>query len=130
LYKIIIFSPLTTLITMAVDTFHVLDIIEVMEAFLERKRPPEAIRHKVDVGYDIDGQSVIIHEIRSSWEDSSKIIYPEIAKATFVKARNHWKVFWPQADLKWHSYEPDPTVETLADFVMVVEVDEHGCFWG
>lgn len=55
---------------MPADNFQVLDIIEVMEAFLERKRPPEHIRPKLDIGYKIGGQS--IHEIRPFWNDSSK----------------------------------------------------------
>jgi len=115
---------------MAVTNLQVLDIIEVMEGFLERKRPPEHIRSKLDVGYKIEGQSIIIHEIRPSWNDASKIIYPEVAKATFVKAQNHWKVFWLRADLKWHTYDPNPTVKTLKDFVTLVEEDKRACFWG
>jgi hypothetical protein len=115
---------------MAVENLQVLDIIEVMEAFLERERPPEDIRPKLDVGYKIEGQSIVIHEIRPHWIDPTKTIYPEVAKATFVKAKNHWKVFWLRANLKWDPYPPNPTVKTLADFVKLVEEDEHGCFWG
>lgn len=115
---------------MAVENLQVLDIIEVMEAFLERQRPPEHIRPKLDVGYKIEGQSIIIHEIRPLWDDASKIIYPEVAKTTFVKAKNHWKVFWLRADLKWHAYGSKPAVKTLSDFVELVEEDAHGCFWG
>ncbi|WP_276372907.1 DUF3024 domain-containing protein [Chryseolinea sp. H1M3-3] len=115
---------------MAVDNQHVLDIIEVMEAFLERKRPPEHIRPKLDIGYKIEGQSIIVHEIRPLWNDASKIIYPEVAKATFVKAKNHWKVFWLRANLKWYPYDPQPTVKTLKEFVKIIEEDKHGCFGG
>jgi hypothetical protein len=115
---------------MGVDNLQVLDIIEVMESFLERKRPPEHIRPKLDSGYTIEGQSIIIHEIRPFWNDSSKTIYPERAKATFVKAKNLWKVFWLRADLKWYAYDPTPTVKTLREFVKLVEDDKHGCFWG
>jgi len=115
---------------MAVDNLQVLDIIEVMEAFLERKRPPENVRPRLDIGYKIDGQSIIIHEIRPLAINASKIIYPEVAKATFVKAKDHWKVFWRRADLKWYPYDPTPTVTTLKDFVKLVEEDKHACFWG
>ena len=115
---------------MAVTSLQVLDIIEVMEAFLERKRPPEHIRPKLDIGYKIEVQRIIIHEIRPSWNDASKVIYPEIAKATFVKSKNHWKVFWLRSDLKWYAYDPKPTVKTLKDFVSLVEENKHGCFWG
>ena len=41
---------------MAVTNLQVLDIIEVMEVFLERKRPPEHIRPKLDIRYKIEGQ--------------------------------------------------------------------------
>ncbi|MGH8716972.1 MAG: DUF3024 domain-containing protein [Burkholderiales bacterium] len=29
-----------------------------------------------------------------------------VAKATYVKAQDVWKVFWQRADLKWHRYDP------------------------
>ncbi|HYG03351.1 MAG TPA: DUF3024 domain-containing protein [Chryseosolibacter sp.] len=115
---------------MAVSNHQVLDIIEVMEAFLERRRPPEHIRAKLDIGYKIDGQSIIIHEIRPSFRGPSKMIYPAVAKATFVKARYHWKVFWLRANLKWYPYDPKPTVKTLKEFVALVEEDKQGCYWG
>lgn len=115
---------------MAVTNLQVLDIIEVMEAFLERQRPPEHMRPKLDIGYKIEGQSIIIHEIRPLYNDASEIIYPEVAKTTFVKVKNHWKVFWFRADLKWHAYGPKPTVKTLKEFLKLVEEDKYACFWG
>ena len=65
---------------MAVSNLQVLDIIEVMEAFLERKRPPEHIRPKLDIGYRIEGQSVIIHSIRPVWNDASRMQHSDVAK--------------------------------------------------
>lgn len=115
---------------MAVTNLQVLDIIEVMESFLERRRPPEHIRPKLDIGYRIDGQSIIIYTIRPLWNDALKIHHSDVAKATFVKAKNHWKVFWLRANLKWFSYDPKPTVKALNDFVKLVEEDKHACFWG
>jgi Protein of unknown function (DUF3024) len=53
-----------------------------------------------------------------------------VAKSTFVKAKNHWKVFWQRANLKWYQYDPMPTVKNLRDFVKLVEEDQLGCFWG
>ena len=54
----------------------------------------------------------------------------EIAKATFVKTKQHWNVFWKRADLKWHTYEPKPKVKTVKEFVDLVDEDSHHCFWG
>lgn len=115
---------------MAVGNLQVLDIIEVMEGFLERKRPPENIRPKLDIAYKIEGQSVIINEVRPRWNNPSEIGEHGVAKATFVKAKNHWKVFWLRADLKWHAYDPKPTVKTLKAFVDLLEADVDHCFWG
>ena len=115
---------------MAVDVLQSLEIIEVMENFISRIRPPQKIGEKVDIGYTIEGQSVIIFEIRPHFQLPGEIIKPGVAKTTFVKAKNHWKVYWKRADLKWHSYEPKPTVKTIKEFTELVGKDEHHCFFG
>ena len=51
-----------------------------------------------------------------------------IAKATFVKSKKIWKVFWQRADLKWHSYPPVPKVNFIEEFVELVEQDQNNCF--
>lgn len=115
---------------MAVTNLQVLEIIEAMEAFLERRRPPEHIRPKLDITYKIEGQSVVINTLRPQWNDPSRIIESGVAKATFVKSQNQWKVFWLRANLKWYPYDVKPTVTTLSDFIKLVEEDKHACFWG
>ena len=63
-------------------------------------------------------------------EESNEKIEESVAKATYVKSRNIWKIFWQRADLKWHRYQPDPEVKTLEEFLYVVERDEYCCFYG
>ena len=53
-----------------------------------------------------------------------------IAKATFVKAHNHWKIFWMRGDLKWHPYTAELTVKSIASFFEVVMKDDYCCFFG
>ena len=53
-----------------------------------------------------------------------------MAKATYVKKQNVWKVYWQRADLKWHRYDPDPEVPSLQAFLDLVDRDEHACFFG
>ena len=53
-----------------------------------------------------------------------------VAKATYVKSQAVWKVYWQRADLKWHRYDPEAAVQTLEDFLAVVEKDEFCCFYG
>ncbi len=53
-----------------------------------------------------------------------------MAKATYIKSHEIWRVYWQRADLKWHRYEPVPNVESIGEFLTVVEQDEDCCFWG
>ncbi len=115
---------------MAIDVLQTVDVIEAMENFIARIRPPEHIRPELDIGYKIDEQSIIVFEIRPQWDKPEVIREHPVAKTTFVKAKNHWKIFWLRADLKWHSYKPKPTVMSINEFIKVVEQDEHRCFWG
>lgn len=115
---------------MSLDAIQTVELIEVMENYIQEKRPPENMRAQVDLGYVIDGQSIIIHEIRPRWDDPSLLVEHPIAKATFVSAKNLWKLFWMRADLKWHIYSPSPTVKNVKNFVAIVDEDKHGCFWG
>lgn len=115
---------------MAIDVLQSLEIIEVMENFMNQIRPPEEMRDKLDISYAIEDQNIIIYEIRPLFMRPGEIIKPAVAKTTYVKAKNHWKVFWKRADLKWHSYEPKPIVKTLKEFTELVAKDNHHCFFG
>ena len=53
-----------------------------------------------------------------------------VAKATFVRTKNRWHVFWMRQDLKWHGYEPNLEVHSLEAFLNVVDRDEYCCFFG
>jgi len=103
---------------------------KIMDAFLERRRPPAHLRDKVDLGFRLKGQSVEIFEVRPMWRNPGEKIEHAVAKATYVKTRKAWKVYWQRADLKWHGYAPAPIVEKLEEFVRLVEKDKHHCFWG
>lgn len=98
--------------------------------FLKVRRPPPEIRSQVDISYQIDGQSVVIYEIRPQWDNPSNIIHSPIAKTTYVKTSKEWKIFWQRADLRWHRYEPHPSAKSIDEFLRVVDQDSYGAFWG
>jgi hypothetical protein len=98
--------------------------------FMERHRPPPHIRPELDLGYRIAGQSVEIFEIRPQWDNPTEKVEHSVAKATFVRSQNVWRVFWMRRDLKWHTYEPNAAVHSLEAFLSVVERDEYCCFFG
>lgn len=102
----------------------------IVSEFIKKRRPPLHVRDKVDLNFRIEEQSVEIFEIRPMWQNPEKKIESAIAKATFVRTQKLWNVYWQRADLKWHSYEPEPEVKELEDFIYLVETDEYACFWG
>ena len=115
---------------MTISEFEIKRYEKIVGQYIEKHRPPAHLRNKVDLAFRIEGQSVIIFEIREKWDQPSKKIESLIAKATFVKNKKLWKIYWQRADLKWHRYEPKPEVITIEEFLHVVEEDEYGCFWG
>jgi hypothetical protein len=115
---------------MAVSEFEIKRIERELKKFLEKRRPPADIRNEVDLNYRMEGQSIIIFETRPNWRDPNIIVEMPIAKTTYVKTKNIWKIFWQRADMKWHSYQPAPIVKSIEEFTQVVDQDLHHCFFG
>lgn len=115
---------------MALSEFELRKIEKACEAFLEKRRPPESIRSELDLGYRVRDQHVEIFEIRPSRRDPSSRNELPVAKATWVKTRQYWKIYWMRADLKWHGYPPKPTVFTVEEFLAEVDADPYCCFFG
>ncbi len=114
---------------MAFSEFEIARYSKQVRTFLETIRPPASARKDLDFGFLMDGQSVEIFEVRPVWDNPEKQIELSVAKATYVKRHNHWKVYWQRADLKWHAYEPQPTVVSLQQFLDLINEDSHCCFW-
>ena len=98
--------------------------------FMEQRRPPLHIRSQVDLGYRIHGQSIEVFEVRPAWRDPTSKTETPIAKVTYVRTKDRWRVFWMRADLKWHRYNPSPEVPSLQESLDIVDRDEYGCFFG
>ena len=99
-------------------------------AYLSIHRPPPKIRPQLDYEIGVEGQSVIIYEVSPDWKDNTIMRRRGVAKTTYVKTKDVWKIFWQRQDLKWHSYSPMPTVKKIDTFFAVVGEDEHCCFFG
>jgi len=102
----------------------------IIHAFVERRRPAPHLRQELDLGYRLVDQSVEIFEIRPYWKNPQEILEIRVAKATYVRSRDVWRIFWVRQDLKWHRYDPRPEVKRLEEFVAIVDEDRHGCFFG
>ena len=115
---------------MAFSEFETTKIERAAAEFLEVRRPPVDIRSKLDLEARICGQSIQIIELRPFFRDPSTIIETPVAKATYIKASQRWKIYWMRSDLKWHGYTPEPEVSAIEDVFAIVNADEHGCFFG
>jgi hypothetical protein len=115
---------------MTLNLANTVDIIELMENYVERIRPPHHIRNELDIGYKIENQSIILLEIRPSFRNPKELTESGYAKATYVKSESNWKVYWMRANLKWTLYEPQPKVKGLKDFIELVQEDKYHCFKG
>jgi len=115
---------------MAIDILQMLDVIEEMENYIDRKRPPEEIRDQIDISYKIENQSILLFEIRPNFFLPGERLESMVAKTTFVHTTKYWKILWKRSDSKWHTYTPMPNVKTIKEFLEVVEEDACCCFWG
>ena len=98
--------------------------------FWSRRRPELNIRHMMREGQRIDGQSIELFYVRPRYNDPSRHIEEPIAKLTYVRASDSWRIFWQRADHKWHRYAPHPDAESLAAALRVIHQDANCCFFG
>ncbi len=101
-----------------------------VRTYIESRRPPAHIRPELDLAYRFEGQSVEIFELRPAYQSPNEIIETSIAKATYVKVKRIWQIYWMRADLKWHRYDPQATVPSVEEFLAVIDHDQYGCFFG
>jgi len=115
---------------MAISEFEIKRCEKYVGEYVAKHRPPAYVRNEVDLCYRIEDQSVLIYELRSLRNKPEQKVEAMVAKTTYVKKDKIWKIFWQMSDMKWHSYEPNPKVKTLEEFLFIVEADQHLCFYG
>ena len=54
----------------------------------------------------------------------------DIAKATYRKVSDDWKLFWMRRDMKWHGYELAMFHDDIESVFRFVDEDQSGAFWG
>jgi hypothetical protein len=115
---------------MTLSEFDIKRCEKLVAEFIERRRPPLCLCKEVDLAFRIKGPSVEIFEIRAHPTQKGRLVEHRIAKATYLKGKRSWKIFWLRADLQWHRYEPCLEVDSFEDFLLIVGEDDHGCFFG
>lgn len=116
---------------MAFDELEIARYTDLIEKLIwSKRRPPLHLRDQVREGQRIAGHDIDLFLVRPVHFDPTRQIEEPIAKARYVESREVWQVFWKRADMKWHRYQPRPEVKTLEAFLMLVDEDANGCFWG
>lgn len=107
------------------------DLIDhTLQRYIQQIRPPEDVRNQLDIGYKREGQDIFIEEIRPQWDDPKKIHHYPYAKIKHIKSRQHLKLYWQRASLKWELYKPFPESSHLQKLLDVIDEDSYGCFKG
>ncbi len=116
---------------MTISEFEKKRFSHIIENYLKALKPPAHLPVDIKIDYRLTNQSIEIFQIRPVYKGESGETYEfPFIKTTYVKSKKIWKIFWMKRDLKWHSYEPDPEVNNLEEFIAVLEKDEYGCFYG
>ncbi len=114
---------------MAFSEFEIKRYEKPIKAYCENKFPAH-IRNELRLDYAIKDQSIILFTVRPQWDDPTKTIESVFAKATYVKSKKRWKIYWHRSNMKWYGYEPQAEVKSIEDFIETVEADKYGCFYG
>lgn len=64
------------------------------------KMTPQHLKDKLRFEYEIENQSVIVYEIRPAFRIPGKFTKMPIAKPSYVKSQNLWKLYWQRASGK------------------------------
>jgi len=115
---------------MAFAPLHLAEIKKILDEYIEAIRPPEDIRPQLDLGYDIENQSIFLVEIRPDWQQPEIIRRWPYAKMSYVITQKIWKLYWQRANLSWEAYPNLPTSRVLEELLTEVDEDPLGCFKG
>lgn len=116
---------------MAFNEFETRRLQKIVGTFIDAHRPPPHLRERLDLAFRLRGQSIEIFEVRPRWRGApGETMEAAVAKATYVRTRDLWRVYWMRADMKWHGYPPNPEIDRIETFLDLVDRDEHACFFG
>ena len=100
------------------------------DRFWSKRRPPQHLRDQMREGQRVKGQSIELFFHRPRYDDPNHWTEEPIAKITYVRKNDRWRLFWMRADLKWHRYPPQAEAKSLAEALSIIDQDAKACFFG
>lgn len=113
---------------MAFNNIEIANIRRCMEFFMEKRRPAEHLRDKLDLQYRIEDDSVIIFEIRQLTWSNGRVEEP-IAKIAHNRHSSSWSLLWMDKNSNWHHYD-EKMLSGFSDAIQLVEENICGYFFG
>jgi hypothetical protein len=98
--------------------------------FVAKRRPPEHIRGRLDLGIEEKAQAFEVFSLVPHYQKKNTTMRNNVARVRFVRSRDEWHLYCQRADLRWHLYEPDPVHSTLHHALRVIDEDKYCCFFG
>lgn len=94
-----------------------------------REKIPEMHRHRVKLGFEIEGASVTLFEERPMYCDPLSWVRMDVAQFRFDGQTLEWTLYFPDSDFRWRLYYLNPKSDFEA---LLREVDEDPLhlFWG
>ena len=63
-----------------------------------------------------------IFEIRPRFDNPKEKQEVPVSKATYIKTKKVWKLYWMKADFKWHSYKSFPQAKSVEEILETIKV--------
>jgi hypothetical protein len=96
---------------------------------LIESRRMQATDNGFDLGYVFNNQSIELFEIHPSTSNEQGFFNSSVAKITFIRTTNIWKISWMRGSLKWQGYRKHPEVKKLSEALFIIAEDEDRLFW-
>ena len=70
------------------------ECLRAVGTFLEKRRPPQEFRPKLDYQVHIDGSTVQIIEVRPHWKEKMDFSKNPFAQVRWIASRQVWRLYW------------------------------------
>jgi len=116
---------------MALTKEQITKIEKAAAKYMYYERPPLEVRDQLDLGYRIEGQNVFLFEISPRWDKPEEKTERPVAKTTYIKSKNLWKIYWMRGNLEMVPLRACSFyVKSISDFFDLVTEDALSCFFG
>lgn len=96
---------------------------------LIESRKKQANKSGFDLGYQFNNQSIELFEIHPSTHNEKGCFNLSVAKLTYIRTKDMWKIFWMRGSLKWQGFRRCPETNKLNEALLVVDEDADQIFW-